>query len=170
MKKNKKNFYENFEPKFSKDLKIVHPEFVLRKDLLNQLPKNLSRLMISNRRRHDPNYVNQKQANQSAVISPDFLELLCNQCEKLRLIVIETGTDRFGSLRITKNMVQKKMSARGRICQIYLQNYSPFYGWGSGDRKTSELSDFDLDNFVEHYPEIRRSLYDIINIVTPFKI
>lgn len=126
--------------------------------------------MISNRRRHDPNYVNQKQANQSAVISPDFLELVCNQCQKLRLIVIETGTDRFGSLRITKNMVQKKLSARGRICQIYLQNYSPFYGWGSGDRKTSELSDFDLDNFVEHYPEIRRSLYDIINIATPFKI
>ena len=126
--------------------------------------------MLSNRRRHDPNHVNRKQTNQNAVLSPEFLEQLCDHCKRLRLLVLETGTDRFGSLRITRNKMQKKLSAQGRSCQIYIQNYSPFYGWGSGDRKTSELSEFDLDTFVEHYPEIRRSLYDIINIATPFNI
>ena len=62
----------------------------------------------------------------------------------------------------------QKLDEEKRICKIALQTFGQHYGWTERDERTKDLSDFDLDTFVEHYPEMRRILPDILKHSTPF--
>jgi hypothetical protein len=162
-----KHFLENV-PSNLTDLKIVNAGFSLKTDNLLLLPVTLRRLMVSNRKKHDPNHSNRPQFDQSPVINPEQLSLITNRCKKLRLLMIETGLDRFGTLKIIKRNLERQLKSDKRICKIFIQNYSA-YAWGIGDQRNMDLSDYDLDTFIDFYPEIRRIFPKILNLSTPFR-
>lgn len=82
--------------------------------------------------------------------------------------MIETGLDRFGTLKIIKRNLERQLKSDKRICKIFIQNYSA-YAWGIGDQRNMDLSDYDLDTFIDFYPEIRRIFPKILNLSTPFR-
>ena len=85
--------------------RVTHP--FGRRDVIGALPPTLNRLMLSNRRRHDPNHSNRQQTDQSSVIASELLLSVIQKCPRLRLMMIETGNQRFGSLKIARKSILK---------------------------------------------------------------
>merc|ERR1712037_606071 len=143
------------------DLKLKNDCLKLTDAMFQKFPKTLRRLLLSSKKRYDPTFINEKQVNQDAVITPVSLLQASDLFPKLKLLYIESGTSEFAALKLSKAKLEKKIGDQERLLRVILRKVSD----GPADDKLSERDDV---FFVQDYPELRRLLPEILRVSTPF--
>ncbi|CBY13328.1 unnamed protein product [Oikopleura dioica] len=143
------------------DLKLKNDCLKVNDIMFEKFPKTLQRILLSSKKRYDPTFINEKQVNQDAVITPASLLQASNILPKLKLLYIESGMSEFAALKLSKAKLEKKIGDQGRLMRVVLRKVFD----GPEDYKLSERDDV---FFVQDYPEVRRLLPEILKVSTPF--